>query len=312
LHVSTPEGAGIGVPASCSEQENLWPAPGLGLPDRSVPLSRRRMASGVPGLHFRLDLPPGPQFSFPDSSYGFSASTMSVETGPLSFAGNQFSYLDSHGHTAEPITPIDQIIHTPDFPPEVFRRDKRSTYQSRYVKKDEVFAQPMTSIPSRSSCDSHPCSQLFTATECGSSKPSPLHASRAQNFSFPSSPLASFHPGVQGASSCLVPLGPEGCQDVTQTQDGTYVAHHLPRRLSYPCDSRLFDSGLTSSAAYSCLPEEGDIYSTLGSLELASHAVIGPFFPSDFPCPASDSSPHTPINESATLSVHDGSISQHA
>jgi len=287
----------------------MWP-PGLGLPGRSVPLSRRRMASGVPGLHFRLDLPPGPQFSFPDSSYGFGASTMSIETGPLSFTGNQFSYLDSHGHTADPITPIDQIIHTPELPPEVLRCDRRSTYQSHYVKKDGVFSQPMGSIPSMNACDSHPCSQLFTAAEYGFSKSSPLHASRAQNYSFSSSPLASLHPGVQGASSCLVPYGPEGCQDATRAQNGIHLVH-LPRRMSYPCDSGLFDSGLslqTSSAAYSCVPEEGDISSPLGSLELASPAVIRPFFPSGFPCPASDSSPHTPINES----VPDGSVSQHA
>lgn len=265
------------------------------------------MASNIPGLRLQLDLPSGPPFSFPDSGYGFEASTMS-ETESLSLAEDQFPYLSCHGHSADPITPIDQIIHTPEFPPQVLRYDKRSAYQC-CAENDDIFSQPVTCAPSLSPYDPHPIPHLFSAAEYGSSKPGPLHTSRAQNYPFLSSPLASFHASVQGASSCLVP---ESCQGTTQTQDITYLAH-LSRCPSYPCDSGLLDSGLSlrmSSAAYSCVSEEGDMASTLGTLELASPAVIRPFFPSDFPYPASGSSPHTPLDELATASVHDGSVSQ--
>ncbi|KAI9510404.1 TEA/ATTS domain family-domain-containing protein [Russula earlei] len=311
LHASYSENAGIGVSVPNSGQENMWPAPGSRLPDRSVSsLSRRRMTSDTSGLRFQLDLPPGPQF--PYSSYDLDATTMSDGTGLLSFAGNQFPYLHCHGHPANPITPVDQIIHTPEFPPEVFRCDKRSTSQSPYAQRDDVFPQPMTCPPSLSPCDSHPCSHLFAAAEHSSSKSSPFQTSRAQNYSFPSSPFSTFHPSIYGASSCLVALGPEDCQDVTQTQDVTHLVH-LPRRLSYPCNSHLLDSGLSlrmPSAVYSCVSEEGDIASTLGNLELASPAVIRPFFPADFQCPAPGGSPHIPLNELLSASVDDGAISQ--
>jgi hypothetical protein len=295
----------------------MWPDAGLRIPDQPVPsLSRRRMTSdmnNIPGLSFQLDLPSGLQFSFPDSGCDFEASAMSVETGrSLSFAGNQFPYLSYHGHSADPITPVDQIIRTPEFPPQVLRCDKRSAYQSRYTEKDGVFSQPVTYVPSLGPCDPQPSPDLFATADYSSSKPSPFHTSRAQNYPFPSSPLASFPSGVHSLSSCLAPLGPEGYQGETQIQDITQLAH-LPRRLSYPCDSRLLDSGLSlrmSPAAYSYVSEEGNMASTLGSLELASPAVIRPFFTSDFPCHVSGSSPHTPLEKVAMAPVHDGSISR--
>jgi hypothetical protein len=269
------------------------------------------MSSDIPGLRFQLDIPL-PPFSFPDTGYSFDASTTPVEAGSLSLAGNQFPYLSCHGHTADPITPIDQVIHTPEFPPQVLRCDKRSAYQSRCAEKDDAFFQPVTCVSSRSPYDPQADSHLFAATEYDSADPSPFHTSRAQNYSFPSSPLASFHTGVQSASPCLMPLGLEGCQGQTQTQGVTHLAH-LPRRLSYPCDSRLLDLGAplrASSAAYSCVSEEGNIASTLGSLQLAPPAVIRPFFIPDFPCSVQGSSPHTPLSELATASVQDGTTSQ--
>jgi hypothetical protein len=301
------------VPAKCiSEQENVWPCPGLHLPDRPAPaLSQRRMSSDIPGLRFQLDLPV-PPFSFPDSGYDFDASTTPIEAGPLSLAGNQFPYLSCHGHPADPITPIDQIIHTPEFPPQVLRCDKRSAYQSHCAEKDGVFFQPVTCGPSLSPYDPQAGSHLFATGEYGSTKPSPFNASRAQNYSFPSSPLASFHASVQSASPGLMPLGPEVCHGQSQTQDFTHLAH-LPRRLSYPCDSRLLDLGTSlraSSVVYSSVSEGGNLASTLGSLELAPPAIIRPFFIPDFPCSAPASSPHTPLSELATASVQDGTASQ--
>ncbi len=259
----------------------------------------------------QLDLPSGPQFSFPDTDYGFDASTQSVETGTLYLAGSQFPYLSSYGHSADPITPIDQIIHTPEFPPQVLRCDKRSAYQSPCIEKNGVFPQPMTCVPSLSPYDSHPSPHLLAAVEYSSGKPSPFHTSRMQNHSFLPSPLASFHASVQGASSCLVQLEVEGCQTATQEQDITHLTH-LPRRLSYHCDSELLDLGLSlrmPSAAYPCFSEEGNMASTLGRLELASPAVIRPFFTSDFPCPASGNPAHTPLDELMAASVHGGSVS---
>jgi hypothetical protein len=301
-----PGEAGIGISAPVIKQEDVWPDPEFSLFDRPLPsLSRRRMASNIPGLRFQLGLPPDPQFSF-DSGYDFEASTMSVETGSLSLAGYQFPYLSCHDLSAEPITPIDQIIHTPDLPPQVLRCDKRSAYQSRCAEKDAFFSQSVACVPSSSLYDPYPSSLLFAAAEYSSSKPSPFHTSRAQNYFFPSSPLASYYPGVQSASSCLVPFGPEARQDATQTQDIT----QLPRRLSYPCDTRLLDSGLplrTTSAAYSYASEENYVASTLGGLELASPAMIRPFFTSEFPCPGS---PYIPLDELAIPSVHNGPVSQ--
>ncbi len=311
LHVSNSGDAEFGV-STPNEQENMWPEPGLSYPDQPVQsLSRRRMASNIPGLRFQLDFPPGPQFSLSDSGHDFEASTMSVETGSLSVLGNQFPYLSCHGHSAEPITPIDQIIHTPDLPPQVLRCDKRSAHQFRCAEKDDLFFQSVTCVPSLNLYDPYLSSHLLAAVEYSSSMPSPFHASRAQNSSFPSSPLAPFHAGVQSTSSCLVQLGPEGHQDATRGHDITHP-EQLPRCLSYPNDARLLDSGLSlrmTSAAYLCASKENNVVGTLGNLELASPAVIRPFYTSDFPCPVSGSSPHTPLDELAIASVHGDRVS---
>ena len=306
LHVFNSGDGVIGVSAPGSEQEHTWPDPELDYPDQPVQsVSRRRMASNIPSLRFQLDLPLGPQFSLTDSGYDFEASTVSVETGSLSLAGNQFPYLSCHGHSAEPITPIDQIIHTPDLPPQELRCDKRSTYQLRCAEKDDFYSQSMTCVPNL--YDPYPGSHLFAAAEYSSDKPSPFHTSRAQNYSFPSSPLAPFPAGVRSASSCLAPLGPEGRQDATRTQDITHLAQ-LPRRLSYPDDARSPDSGFSlrmTSAAYPFASKENNVAGTFGCLELAPPAVIRPFYTSDFPCPGSGSSPHTPLDELAIASIHD-------
>jgi len=271
------------------------------------------MASNIPTLRFPLELPPSQQLSFPNPEYGFDSSTQSVETGLISLAGSQFPYLNCHGQPAAPITPIDQITHTPEFPPQVLRFDKRSPYQPSCTDKDSAFPQPVTCVPSLSPYDPHPGSLSFAAAEYSSSKPSPFHTSRVQNYSSPPFPLASFHASAQGASSCLVPFEVEGCQSAAQEQDITYLAH-LPRRLSYHGDLELMDAGLSlrmpsGSATYPCLSEEGNMATTLGRLELAPPAVIRPFFTSDFPCPASGSSPRTPLDEFMAASVHDGSLS---
>jgi hypothetical protein len=288
----------------------MWPDPELDYSGQPVQsLSRRRMASNIPGLRYPLDLPPGSQFSLTNSGYDFESSTVSVETGSLSLAGNQFPYLSCHGHSTEPITPIDQIIHTPDLPPQELRCDKRSAYQLRCAEKDDLYSQSMTCVPSLSLYDSYPSSHLpvFATADYSSNDPSPFHESRAQNYSFPSSPLAPFHAGVRSASSCLVPLGPEGRQDATRTQDITHQAQ-LPRRLSYPDDARSLDSGLSfriTSTACPFASKENAAAGTLGSLELASPAVIRPFYTSDFPCLGPGSSPHIPLEELAIASVHE-------
>ena len=310
LHVSISADGENGLSTPGSEQENMWPDPGLGLADRSVPsISRKRMAPNIPGLRFQLDLPPGSHFSFTNSGYDFEASTMSIETGSLPLAKNQFPYLSCHGQSGDPITPVDQIIRTPDLPPQVLRCDKRSAYQSRCDENDDLFSQPVTCVPSLGPYDPFPSSSFFAAAEYNSNKPNPFHTSRAQNYSFPSSPLASFYSSVQSASSCLLPLGPEDHLDA-QTQNITHL-EHLPRRLSYPCDAQLLDPGLSrrmTSAAYSGAFEENNIASTPGRLELASPAVIRSFFTSEFTCPGLGSLPHTPLDQLAT--VHDGPVSQ--
>lgn len=311
LHVSNSCNAAIGVSAPGSEQENMWPDPELDCSDQPVQsLSRRRMPSNIPDLRFQLDLPLGQQFSLTDSGYDFEASTMSVETGSLSLAGHQFPYLGCHGHSAEPITPIDQIIHTPDLPPQELRCDKRSGYQLGCTEKDDLYSQSMTCVPTLNLYDPYSSSHLFAVAEYSSSKPSPFHASRAQNYSFPSSPLAPSHVGVRSAASCLVPLGPEGCQDAHRTQDITRLAQ-LPRRLSYPDDPRSLDSGSSlrmASAAHPFASKENDRSGTFGNIELASPAVIRPFYTSAFPCPGSSSSPHAPLDELVIASVRDDRV----
>jgi hypothetical protein len=305
-------GDSLGVSAPCSEQENISPGSGLCLPDRPVhSLSRRRIASNIPTLRFQLELPPSQQLSFPDPDYDFDSSTQSLGTGSISLAGSQFPYLSCHGHPADPITPIDQIIHTPEFPPQLLRFDKRPAYQSPCIEKDGVYSHPVTCIPSLSPYDPHPGSLSFSGAEYSSSKPSPFHTSRVHNYSSPSLQLASFHASVPGASSCLVPFEVEGCQSTAQGQDIAYLTH-LPRRLSYHGDSELLDSGLPlrmPSATYPYLSEEGNMATTLGRLELAPPAVIRPFFTSDFPCPASGNSPHGPLDDFMAASVHDESLS---
>jgi hypothetical protein len=295
--------AGNDVPATRRGEQRhawpgAWPGPGLHLPDRPAP--QRRISPDIPGLRFQVD-PRVHSFSFPGSGYGFDTSTKPVETESLSLAENQFPYLNCHGHTNEPITPIDQIIHTPEFPPQVLRCEKRLVYESRCAEKDGAFFQPVACASSLGPYDPQAGSHLFASAEYGSTKPSPFQASRVQNYFFPSSPLASYHASVQSASpGLIVPLGPEVCQGEPQIQDFTHLAH-LPRRLSYPCDSRLLDLGPSlraSSVAYSCASEEGNIASTL---DLAPPAVIRPFFIPNFPCSALGSSPS--IAELASASV---------
>ena len=272
------------------------------------------MASNIPTLRFQLELSPSQQLSFPDPDYDFDPSTQFAETDSISLGRSQFPYLNlQHAPPPDPITPIDQIIHTPEFPPQVLRFDKRSAYQPSCTETDGVFSQPMTCVPSLSPYDPHPASLSYAAAEYSSSKPSPFHTSRVQNYSSPSFPLASFHASAQGTSSCLVPFEVEGCQIAAQEQEMTYLAH-LPRRLSYHGNSDLLDSGLSPplrmpSATYPCLSEEGNVATTLGRPELAPPAMIRPFFTSDFSCAASGSSPRTPLDAFMAASVHDDSLS---
>ena len=285
-----------------SDQENIWPGPALGLPDRPTrTLSRRRMTSSVADVRFQLDLPPAPTSSFSESGYGF-------EAGSLALSGNEFPYLGCYSQTGEPITPLEQITHTPEFPPQVVRYDKRSAYQQpRWSERDSAFFQSAACHSSLSQYETHSTSHLFP-TVYSSVKTSPFNTCRAQNYSFPSSPLASFHPSIECSSPQPLSLGSESCHGSIQTtQDVTHLAH-LPRRLSYSCD--LAFPLRTSSVPYSCVSQEGNLASTLGSLELAPPAVIRPFFASQFPSLAAGSSPHPPLTELATASLHGGTVSQ--
>jgi hypothetical protein len=260
------------------------------------------MTSGVGDLRFQLDLPPAPSSSFSESGYGF-------EAGLLTLSGNEFPYLGCYSQTGDPITPLDQIAHTPEFPPQVVRYDKRPAYQQlRWSERDAVFFQSAACHSSLSQYETHPASHLFPTTVYSSVKASPFNTCRAQNHSFSSSPLASFHPSIECSSPQPLSLGPESCHGSIQTtQDFTHLAH-LPRRLSYSCDSAL--PLRTSSVPYSCVSQEGNIASTLGGLELAPPAVIRPFFASEFSCPAAGSSPRPPLTVLATASLHDGTVSQ--
>ncbi|KAF8267848.1 TEA/ATTS domain family-domain-containing protein [Lactarius quietus] len=283
-----------------SDQENIWPGPVIDFADRtSRALSRRRMTSRRAELRFQLDLPPGPSSSFSESS---------LEAGLLTLSENEFPYLGCYSQTGDPITPLDQVIHTPEFPPQVVRYDKRSVYQQpRYSERESVFFQPEACHSSLGQYETHPASHLFQTTAYSSVKPGPFNTCRTQNYSFPSSPLASFHPGIERSSPQLLSLGPESCHgSIPATQNVAHVAH-LPRRLSYSCDSAL--PLRTSSMPYSCASQEGSIANTLGGLELAPPAVIRPFFVSGYPCPAGGS-PQPPFAEMATGSLHDGTVSQ--
>lgn len=285
-----------------SDQENIWPGPAIDLPDRTArALSRRRITSTLAELRLQLDLPPGPSSLFSESGYGF-------EAGSLTLSGNELPYLGCYSQTGDPITPLDQIIHSPEFPPQVVRYDKRSAYQQHCSERESAFFQPAAYHSSLVQYETHPAPHLFPSTAYSSVKAGPFNTCRAQNYSFPSSPLASFHPTIEPSSPQPLSLGPESCHGSIQTtQDVAHVAH-LPRRLSYSCGSAL--PLRTSSVPYSCVSQEGSMGNTLGGLELAPPAVIRPFFVSEYPCPAAGGSPHPPLAELATASLHDGSVSQ--
>jgi hypothetical protein len=303
LRLSVPGDTDSEVSVPHSDQENIWPGPAIDLDERTArALSRRRMTASLSELRFQIDLPPGPSSSFSESGYGFEASS-------LTLSGNGFPYLGCYSQTGDPITPLDQIIHTPEFPPQVVRYDKRSAYQQlRYSERDSVFFQPAACHSSLGQYETHPASHLFQTTACSSVKPGPFNTCRAQNYSFPSSPLASFYPSIEHSSPQPLSLGPEGCHGSIQTtQDVDHVAH-LPRRHSYSCDSAF--PLQTSSVPYSCVSREGRMTNTLGGLELAPPAIIRPFFVSEYPFPAAGGSPHTPLAELETASLHDGTVSQ--
>lgn len=303
LHLSVPGDADSEVSVRHSDQENIWPGPAIDLDDRTTrALSRRRMASNLAELRFQLDLPPGPSSSFSESGYGFEASS-------LTLSGNGFPYLGCYSQTGDPITPLDQIIHTPEFPPQVVRYDKRSAYQQlRYSERDSAFFQPAACHSSLGQYETHPASHLFPTTACSSVKPGPFNTCRAQNYSFPSSPLAPFYPSIERSSPQPLSLGPEGYHGSIQTtQDVDHVAH-LPRRHSYSCDSA-FPLQM-SSLPYSCVSREGRTTNTFTGLELAPPAIIRPFFVSEYPFPAAGCSPRTPLGELETASPHEGTGSQ--
>lgn len=303
LHLSVSGDTEGEVSVRRSDQENIWPGPAIDLPDRNArALSRRRMTPSLTELRFQLDLPPGPSSSFSESGYGF-------EAGSLTLSGNEFPYLGCFSQTGDPITPLDQIIHTPEFPPQVIRYDKRLVYQQpRCSEREGVFFQPTAYHSSLGQYETYPASHLFSTSAYSSVKPGPSNTCRTQNYSFPSSPLASFHPGIECSSPQPLSLGPESSHGSIQTtQDVAHLAH-LPRRLSYSCDSAL--SLRTSSVPYSCLSQEGSATNTLGGLELAPPAVIRPFFVSEYPCHTVGSSPHPPLAELTTGSLHDGRVSQ--
>lgn len=260
------------------------------------------MTSTLTELRLQLDLPPGPSSLFSEPGYGFDA-------GSLTLSGNEPPYLSCYSQTGAPITPLDQIIHTPEFPPQVVRYDRRSTYQQlRCSERDSVLFQPAAYHPSLVQYDTHPASHLFPSTAYSSVKPGPFNTCRAQNHLFPSSPLASFQPTVERSSPQPLSLGLESCRGPIQTtQDVAHVAH-LPRRLSYTCDLGL--PFQTSSVPYSCVSQEGSMGNTLGGLDLAPPAVIRPFFVSEYPRPASNRLPHPPLAELATASLYDETVSQ--
>ena len=261
------------------------------------------MTSTLTELRLQLDLPPGPSslFSFSESEYGF-------EAGSLTLSGNG-PYLSCYSQTVDPITPLDQIIHTPEFPPQVVRYDRRSAYQQlRCSERESVFFQPAACHPSLVQYDTHPTSHLFPSTAHSSVKPGPFNTCQVQNCTFPSSPLASFQPTVEHSSPQPLSLGSESCRGSIQTtQDISRVAH-LPRRLSYSRDLGL--PFQTSSVPYSCVSQEVNMANTLGGLDLAPPAVIRPFFVSEYPCPTSDRSPHPPLAELATASLFDDTVFQ--
>jgi hypothetical protein len=292
------------VSAQRSDQENIWPGPAFDLPDRTArAVSRRRVTSTLAELRLQLDLPPGPSSLFSESGYSFEAAS-------LTLSGNEPPYLSCYSQTGDPITPLDQIIHTPEFPPQVVRYDRRSAYQQpRCSEREGVFFQPAACHSSLVQYDTHPASHLFPSTAYSSVKPGPFNTCRAQNYSFPPSPLASFQPAVERSSPQPLSLGPESYHGSIQTttQNVAHVAH-LPRRLSYSCGSGL--PLQMSSVPYPCVSQEGNMANSLGGLELAPPAVIRPFFVSEYPCPAASGSPHPPLAELATSPLHDGTVSQ--
>ncbi|KAI0262952.1 TEA/ATTS domain family-domain-containing protein [Gloeopeniophorella convolvens] len=304
--------APVPVPVSRSDQENVWPVPELRLPNRaSASLSRRRASSNIPTLHYQLDLPPVPSFSFSGSGYDYTAPSASSEAEQQPFVGYQFPYLTCQGQSADPITPVDQIIHTPDLPPQAPRYDKRAVYYSNRVEKDSALR--LATNTALSSYLPQPNSSALFSAECDTNKTNLFHTSRAQNYSYPSSPVTSFATGVDGVSQQQFSFGSEGTYTSAHMQNATHMGPQLPRRLSYPQDSRFLGSTYTvrtSPLSYSRASDDGSIANALGGMELASPAVIRPYFVSGAQCSASDGSldAQNSLSDLAMASLHDGAL----
>lgn len=81
-------------------------------------MSRRRLACNIPALQTRLVIP-SPTLSIL-SPTGLTPSSSPFDIRPL-FSLSRRSSLSSGGSTRSPVTPIDQIVHTPLSPPRIPR-----------------------------------------------------------------------------------------------------------------------------------------------------------------------------------------------
>ncbi|KAI0060812.1 hypothetical protein BV25DRAFT_1992617 [Artomyces pyxidatus] len=256
-------------------------------------MSRRRFDSALPMLSRQVQLPLASDYLHPPALYnGYLGQSSALYSAPeqLSF----HSLLPGSGEgNWNPITPVDQVAHTPNEPPEISRSVRRGYSRVHFLEKGAgYFHIPDTAATATFQEQGAARSSVpFIPT-----RTSPLHPSRVPNDSFPPSPMIGF-PGQAGTQ--FLESSPRGVFDdilrghVAHSPYLSHLAPQLPRRLSYSEALRVASSS-SSIASRSPLPTVqrfGDAVShSFAPQELASPALIKSSSPSDLSYGSNDSS----------------------
>ncbi|KAI0318343.1 hypothetical protein OF83DRAFT_1282753 [Amylostereum chailletii] len=263
---------------------------------QSPSMSRRRLASNIPVLQLQVELPPPPAFGPSDSGSSQYASHNPILPGAL----DPTSYFGRTMRHAGPFTPVDQITHTPDQPPELLRPAKRLPFHRRNVL--DPYGRHLSAPPSASyGLVSPGVSMHSVPPESYRPQPPPSASSSAFShyqscYSSPcESPSFSPYPSPIG-SPLLRSTSRMACdnhQQWTERQAHSHAYYPVVRRLSYqyPPRQELLSSVPSSrnNPSHSQFFED-HVNQSLENLELASPVAIRPLFSALTPSSSVDSS----------------------
>ncbi|KAI0050063.1 hypothetical protein FA95DRAFT_1594196 [Auriscalpium vulgare] len=239
-------------------------------------MSRRRLEANLPTLHRQVQLPPLPQFLDHQPSANTPAYTYPP---PARMPVYRRVGISS---SSNPCTPVDQIAHTPDAPPELSRLDRRILSHPRHLDADSRYflPQPQPYVPPGHQYHEHVLRQR------GSS----FYAARSPIDSYDSPPITPLEGHAGPSSNTLASRG--SFDDLLHPENAQYpsrLAPSLARRLSY---SQVTHKITAVHSVHSDAPSpaiEGNFY-TLSLDSLDSPVALRPFFTPAWSTSSSNSS----------------------